>query len=59
MQFKAGIGCKYPLFCDVVSLLLSGLFIGLLLGFVVFLIRSYLTVNQPVKKRMRKVKKKD
>ena len=58
MQFKAGIGCQNPLFCDILSMILAGLFIGLILWFVVFLILNHLKDNQPQKRRKKKAIKK-
>jgi len=39
MEFKAGIGCRYPLFCDIAGWLISAIFLGLILGFIISLIR--------------------
>ena len=40
MEFKAGIGCRYPLFCDIVGWLIGVIFLGLIVWLVLSLIKS-------------------
>jgi len=58
MEFKAGIGCKYPLFCDILSIILSVVFISLFLWFVVFLIRGHYQSKKTTNKKINKTKRK-
>jgi zinc transporter ZupT len=38
MAFQAGIGCRYPLFCDIAAPLLGLFFLGLIGWFIVYLL---------------------
>ena len=40
MEFKAGIGCRYPLFCDIVGWLVGVIFLWLIVWFIFSLIKS-------------------
>lgn len=40
MEFKAGIGCRYPLFCDIAGWLIGVVFLGLIVWFILSLIKS-------------------
>jgi len=40
MEFKAGIGCRYPLFCDIAGWLIGVIFLGLIVWFIFSLIKS-------------------
>jgi len=40
MEFKAGIGCRYPLFCDIVGWLIGVIFLVLIVWFILSLIKS-------------------
>ncbi len=40
MEFKAGIGCRYPLFCDIAGWLIGAIFLGLIVWFIFSLIKS-------------------
>jgi len=52
MQFKAGIGCKDPLFCEIAMYCVTAIFGGLFIWFIIFLIQSHFkSKHQSVKKR--------
>ncbi|MGB0898417.1 MAG: hypothetical protein ACPGSN_04125 [Psychrobium sp.] len=40
MEFKAGIGCRYPLFCDIAGWLISAIVLVLVVWFIFSLIKT-------------------
>lgn len=57
MTFQAGIGCKYPLFCDIVAPLLGVLFLSLIGWFVISLLINYRKTHQANKPSPKKSEK--
>lgn len=57
MQFRAGIGCLEPLFCEITIYLVTAIFGGLLIWFIISLIQTYLKSTQKSVKARTKKKK--
>jgi hypothetical protein len=57
MEFQAGIGCKYPLFCEIAAPLLGLLFVGLIGWFIGWLIIGHRQANRAGKQSLKKSKK--
>jgi hypothetical protein len=57
MEFQAGIGCKYPLFCEIAAPLLGLLFLGLIGWFIGSLIISHRKANRAGKQLLKRTNK--
>lgn len=57
MQFKAGIGCQNPLFCEITMYVVAAIFGSLLIWFITFLIQTHLKSTQKDVKIRRKKNK--